>query len=378
MWSHQYLRLIDLRTIPILLGLMAMSLLVISSTTVEAFESAQDESFLTPFVKGQIKWFAIGSVFYLFFAGFDYRKLKKWSWFLYLGMVIMLFGLFFTTPIQNVQRWYRIPGVGMMFQPSEYAKLIVVITLSLFLETKAYAIRTSRVTWQAIIIILIPFLLILKQPDLGTALVLYPIALVMFYFGGIKRKVITIMSVMALSGLFFVSLMFTGVLSHEEMRPYVTKVIKDYQFERLNPNTYHQQASQTAIALGGISGSGWRKSEFSGRQWLPAAHTDSVFAAYSEDFGLIGVFIMLLLFFGLIYFSFQVTAVAKDPFGRLLSAGITVYLAMHMIVNIGMMCGFLPITGVPLVMITYGGSSVLSTMTALGILQSIYSRRFMF
>ncbi|MCX6986606.1 MAG: FtsW/RodA/SpoVE family cell cycle protein [Chlamydiae bacterium] len=378
MWSHQYLRLIDLRTIPILLGLMAMSLLVISSTTVEAFESAQDESFLTPFVKGQIKWFAIGSVFYLFFAGFDYRKLKKWSWFLYLGMVIMLLGLFFTTPIQNVQRWYRIPGVGMMFQPSEYAKLIVVITLSLFLETKAYAIRTSRVTWQAIIIILIPFLLILKQPDLGTALVLYPIALVMFYFGGIKRKVITIMSIIALSGLFFVSLMFTGVLSHEEMRPYVTKVIKDYQFERLNPNTYHQQASQTAIALGGISGSGWRKSEFSGRQWLPAAHTDSVFAAYSEDFGLIGVFIMLLLFFGLIYFSFQVTAVAKDPFGRLLSAGITVYLAMHIIVNIGMMCGFLPITGVPLVMITYGGSSVLSTMTALGILQSIYSRRFMF
>ncbi|NDE82327.1 MAG: FtsW/RodA/SpoVE family cell cycle protein [Chlamydiia bacterium] len=378
MWSHQYLKLIDLRTIPILLGLMAMSLLVISSTTAEAFESSQDESFLTPFVKGQIKWFVIGSVFYLFFAGFDYRKLKKWSWFLYLGMVIMLFGLFFTTPIQNVQRWYRIPGVGMMFQPSEYAKLIVVITLSLFLETKAYAIRTSQVTWQAIVIILIPFLLILKQPDLGTALVLYPIALVMFYFGGIKRKVITIMSIMALSGLFFVSLMFTGVLSHEEMRPYVTKVIKDYQFERLNPNTYHQQASQTAIALGGISGSGWRKSEFSGRQWLPAAHTDSVFAAYSEDFGLIGVFIMLLLFFGLIYFSFQVTAVAKDPFGRLLSAGITVYLAMHMIVNIGMMCGFLPITGVPLVMITYGGSSVLSTMTALGILQSIYSRRFMF
>ncbi|MCX6988697.1 MAG: FtsW/RodA/SpoVE family cell cycle protein [Chlamydiae bacterium] len=378
MWSHQYLKLIDLRTIPILLGLMAMSLLVISSTTVEAWELSQDESFFTPFVKGQIKWFGIGSLFYLFFAGFDYRKLKKWSWILYIGMIMMLFGLFFTAPIQNVQRWYRIPGLGMMFQPSEYAKLIVVITLSLFLEIKAYAIKTSRVTWQAILIILIPFLLILKQPDLGTALVLYPIALVMFYFGGVKRKVIAIMSIMAVSGLFFVSLMFTGVLSHEEMRPYVTKVIKDYQFERLNPNTYHQQASQTAIALGGISGSGWRKSEFSGRQWLPAAHTDSVFAAYSEDFGLTGVFVMLLLFFGLIYFSFQVTAVAKDPFGRLLSAGITVYLAMHMIVNMGMMCGFLPITGVPLVMITYGGSSVLSTMTALGILQSIYSRRFMF
>jgi len=355
-----------------------MSLLVISSTTVEAWEIAQEEPFITPYVKGQIKWFIIGSFFYLFFAGFDYRKLKKWSWILYVGMIVMLFGLFFTAPIQNVQRWYRIPGLGMMFQPSEYAKLIVVITLSLFLETRAFEIRTRSVTWQAILIVMVPFLLILKQPDLGTSLVLYPIALVMFYFGGIKKKVVAVMSILALCGLFFVSLMFTGVLSHEEMRPYVTKVIKDYQFERLNPNTYHQQASQTAIALGGITGSGWRKSEFSGRQWLPAAHTDSVFAAYSEDFGLIGVFLMLMLFFGLIYFSFQVTAVAKDPFGRLLSAGITVYLAMHMIVNMGMMCGFLPITGVPLVMITYGGSSVLSTMTALGILQSIYSRRFMF
>ena len=344
----------------------------------EAWEIAQEEPFITPYVKGQIKWFIIGAFFYLFFAGFDYRKLKKWSWILYVGMILMLFGLFFTTPIQNVQRWYRIPLVGMMFQPSEYAKLIVVITLSLFLETRAFEIRTRRVTWQAILIVMVPFLLILKQPDLGTSLVLYPIALVMFYFGGIKKKVVAVMSILALCGLFFVSLMFTGVLSHEEMRPYVTKVIKDYQFERLNPNTYHQQASQTAIALGGITGSGWRKSEFSGRQWLPAAHTDSVFAAYSEDFGLIGVFLMLLLFFGLIYFSFQVTAVAKDPFGRLLSAGITVYLAMHMIVNMGMMCGFLPITGVPLVLITYGGSSILSTMTALGILQSIYSRRFMF
>lgn len=355
-----------------------MSLLVISSTTTEGWEVAQDEPFFTPFVKGQVKWFAIGSLFYIFFAGFDYRKLKKWSWVLYIVMLVMLLGLFFTAPIQNVQRWYRIPGLGMMFQPSEYAKLIVVITLSLFLESRAFEIRKNRVTWQAILIVLIPFLFILKQPDLGTALVLYPIALVMFYFGGIKKRVVTIMSILAVCGLFFVSLMFLGVLSHEEMRPYVTKVIKDYQFERLNPNTYHQQASQTAIALGGVSGSGWRKSEFSGRQWLPAAHTDSVFAAFSEDFGLIGVFLMLLFFFGLIYFSFQVTAVAKDPFGRLLSAGITVYLAMHMIVNMGMMCGFLPITGVPLVMITYGGSSVLSTMTALGILQSIYSRRFMF
>jgi rod shape determining protein RodA len=315
---------------------------------------------------------------YLLFAAFDYQQLRKWSLFLYIITLILLAGLFFTAPIQNVQRWYRIPGLGMTFQPSEYAKLFVVIALSWFLERKTAMIQSSQTAWQAIVIVAIPFLLILKQPDLGTALVLFPIALVMMYFGGIKRKFISIMSLMAMGGVFFVSLIFLGVIPHEEIKPIVTKVIKEYQYERLNPNTYHQKASQTALALGGGVGSGWRNSEFTGKKWLPAAHTDSVFAAFGEEFGLAGIGLMLILFFGLIYYSFQVAAVAKDRFGRLLSAGITVYLAMHMIVNMGMMCGFLPITGVPLVLITYGGSSILSTMTALGIIQSIYSRRFMF
>jgi rod shape determining protein RodA len=376
MWNHQYLRRLDFRTIPILLALMWISLLVISATTCEIQDPSQ-ESFFTPMVKSQIKWFGIGWAVYLFFAGMDYRKIRQWTWLLYAAMLLMLIGVYFTAPIQNVHRWYRIPFLGS-FQPSEYAKLIVVITLSWLLERKTHEFRQKFSTLQAILIVLIPFLLILKQPDLGTALVLYPIALVMFYFGGVKRRVLVTMTVMGISGAIFVILMFLGVISHEGIRPYATKVLKEYQYERLNPNTYHQKAAQTALALGGLSGSGWRKSEFTGRQWLPAAHTDSVFASFGEEFGLIGIFLLLLFFFGLIYFSFQVTAVANDRFGRLLSAGITVYLAMHVIVNMGMMCGFLPITGVPLILVTYGGSSVLSTMTALGILQSIYSRRYMF
>lgn len=376
-WDHRFLRRIDFRTIPILLALMCISVLVIAATSGEHIDLG-DEVFLTPLAKSQIRWFAIGGSVYLFFAGLDYRKLKQWTWFLYFAILLMLVGLFFVPAIQNVHRWYKIPGINFAFQPSEYAKLIVVMTLSCYLETKGREMDQKRTTLMAILIVLVPFLLILKQPDLGTALVLYPIALVMFYFGGIKKRVIQVMSILALSGLCFVSMMFLGLISHEELRPYATKVIKEYQYERLNPHTYHQEASQTALGLGGFTGSGWCKSEFTGRGWLPAAHTDSVFAAFGEEFGLIGVFLMMLFFFGLIYFSFQVTAVAKDRFGRLLSAGITTYLAMHMIVNMGMMCGFLPITGVPLMLITYGGSSVLSTMTALGILQSIYSRRFMF
>lgn len=377
MWDHRILKRIDFRIIPILIVLMLISILVIASTTMEPADMGE-ETLFTPASKSQIRWFALGWAVYLFFAGLDYRKLKEWTWFLYFGMLLMLIGLFFAPAIQNVHRWYRIPGINFAFQPSEYAKLIVVMTLSLYLENRGRDTYRKRATLIAALIVFVPFLLILKQPDLGTALVLYPIALVMFYFGGINKKVTTVMSLFALGGLVFVSMMFLGFISHDEFRPFATKFIKEYQYERLNPHTYHQEASQTAISLGGLTGSGWHKSEFTGHQWLPAAHTDSVFAAFSEEFGLVGVFFLMLFFFGLIYFSFQVTAVANDRFGRLLSAGITTYLAMHMIVNMGMMCGFLPITGVPLMLITYGGSSVLSTMTALGVLQSIYSRRFMF
>jgi rod shape determining protein RodA len=356
---------------------MLISLLVISSTTQELGEFAE-ENFWTPLAKNQLQWFGIGSLVYLFFAGFDYRKLRDWTWVLYVVMLLMLIGLFFAPTIQNVHRWYRLPLIGGTLQPSEYAKLIVVIALSYFLEQREREARQKRSVFLALLIVLVPFVLILKQPDLGTALVLYPIALVMFYFGGVKKRVLFVMTLLAVLALLVVISLFLGFLSHEEMRPYATKILKEYQYERLNPNTYHQKAAQTALALGGVFGSGWHKSEFTGRQWLPFGYTDSVFSAFGEEFGLIGIFFILLFFFGLIYFGFQVTAVAKDRFGRLLSAGITVYLGMHVIVNMGMMCGFLPITGVPLVLVSYGGSSVLATMMALGILQSIYSRRFMF
>ncbi len=357
---------------------MMVSLLVISANSGPVSIEHNEEIFFTPLVKIQIRWFVIGTGIFIFFSGFDYNKLREWTWILYALMIISLLGLFFTDAIQRVHRWYRIPIIGISIQPSEYAKLIVVITLSWFLERRRQKAAELSTFFQSGIIVGIPFLLILKQPDLGTALVLYPITLVMFYFGDIRPSVIKIMSWCGALALVCVALLFLEIISHEQARPIATKFLKEYQFDRLDPNTHHQKAAATAIAVGGVTGSGWRKSEFTGRGWLPAPYTDSVFPSFGEEFGVLGLIFLLVLFYALIYFGFQVSAVAKDHFGRLLSAGITVYLAMHVLINIGMMCGFLPITGVPLVLVTYGGSSVLATMTALGILQSIYSRRFMF
>lgn len=377
MFDFSALNRLDWRIIPIISLLMLISLVVISATTAPVMH-AEATPFFTPLVKMQLQWFVMGWGAFLFFAALDYRKLREFTWFFYLFMILTLIGLFFTTPIHSARRWYRLPLIGAAFQPSEIAKLIVVISLSWFLEKKALTIETIKTAFQAGLIVGIPFLLILKQPDLGSALVLYPITLVMFYFGGIHRLVVKGMSVGMIGGLLIILTIFSGVISHDEARPVATKFLKEYQYERLSPDTYHQKASKIAIALGGITGSGYRKSTFTGHKWLPEASTDSVFPAYAEEFGLIGVLFLLTLFFALIYCGFQVTAVAKDHFGRLLSSGITVYLAFHVIVNIGMMCKLLPITGVPLVLITYGGSSVLTTMAALGILQSIYIRRFMF
>lgn len=375
MWHHKYLIRIDTKLFLIVLLLMAMSILVISSMTLDC-KSA--DSFLTPVVKSQLEWFLIGWIVFFFFAGFDYTKLKDWAWILYFIMILLLLGLYFANPIQSVHRWYRLPFVGMNVQPSEFTKLIVVICLGWFLEKKGDDVGSFSSAMQIGTIVGIPFLLILKQPDLGTALVLYPITIVMCYFANIHKGAFRFLLIVGIIGLTFVFLMFSGILSHEKLKPVFTTFMKEYQYERLKPSTYHQRASQIAIGIGGLTGTGWQKSEFSKAGWLPASHTDSVFAAYGEEFGLIGILIMLLLFYGLIYLSFQVGCVAKDPFGRLLAAGIAVYLSMHIIVNIGMMCGYLPISGVPLVIITYGGNSVVTTMAALGILQSVYTRRFMF
>lgn len=372
-FDFRKLKNMDFRVFPILLALMFMSLLILSISPTLDFQEA---TFFTPLVQRQIRDFTLGFMVYFLAAAFDYNKLREYAPFLYLLMILSLVGLFFTQPIQGVYRWYRLPVFNV--QPSEFAKLIVVITLSWFLERSRSRAHLLSTAMMGGVLVGIPFLLILKQPDLGTSLILFPMTLVMFYFGEIHSGIVRLMSVMGCLALAFTLAILLGFLPHDTLKPYVTKVLKEYQYERLNPNDYHQKAAVSAIGIGGFWGQGWNKGDFTSGGWLPAAYTDSVFPNYAEHFGFLGMLILLSLYYALLYFSFKVSLVTGDPFGRLLSAGIAVYLAMHILVNIGMMCGLLPITGVPLVLLTYGGSSIIATLGALGILQSIYSRRFMF
>jgi len=377
MWQYRSLKRIDYSFVLIISLLMLISLFVISTTTTDLGTS--DPTFFTPLVKNQLKFFVFGWIAFIFCAGFDYRKAVQWAWFFYPIILILLVGLFFTASIHNVHRWYRMPLIGIYIQPSEYAKLIIVMCLSAVLERNTHS-RSSQpiLLLKVFFIIALPFILILKQPDLGTASILFPLALGICYFARFNEKILKVSMIIFTVILAFIFLVFTDVLSHDKMRPFFTKFLKEYQYERLNPHTYHNKMALTSIALGGVSGSGWHKSAYSSKKILPAGHTDSVFAVFAEEFGLLGIFILLSLFYLLLHKSFIVVRGTKDELGRLLASGITVYLTMHIIVNIAMMCGFLPISGVPLLLITYGGSSVVSTMAALGVLQNIYIKRFMF
>jgi len=372
---------IDFRFVCILLCLMGISLCVISSFSQAShplLEEGQGDLFFTPMVKAQIRGFAIGWVLFFLFALFDYNKLREYTWFFYLLSLVLLIGLFLVNPIQRVHRWYKLPLVSFNMQPSESAKLAVIIALSWFLEKRSQVSQSLVTAFFAALIVGVPFLLILKQPDLGTALVLFPLSYVMSYFGGLHRYVLRFFHTTSIVLLCVLFVLFGGVVAPQTMKPFLGKFLKEYQYERLSPETYQQKASLSAIALGGISGEGYKQSQYVRGGFLPTPYTDSIFASYAEEFGFVGVFFLLFIYYLLIHRCFQVACVAKDPFGRLLAAGIAAYVAIHVLINIGMMCGFLPITGVPLLLMSYGGSSIVMTMMALGILQSIYIRRFMF
>lgn len=378
MLNLRVLTRIDFRVVLIILLLNVASLVTISSFSPDFLISGEEMPLLSGPVKNQLQWFLMGWAIFFLVVSLDYNSLRNWTWLLYLISLLGLIGLFFTDPIVRVQRWYKIPGVAMSFQPSEYAKLAMLLALAWFMEKKSTTSGTVLTFIQAALIAGIPFFLIVKQPDLGTAFVFYPMAAVMLYFGGVSSRLLKWCLVPLYLALFFIALTFSGVVPYDSLRPCVKGFLKEYQYERLNPDTHHGKASQMAIGLGGVHGSGWRQGDFWRGGGLPAPYTDSIFSAFGEEFGLMGMGALLVLYYFLMYTCFQAAASAKDIFGRLIAAGFAASIAVHVIVNIGMMSGCLPITGVPLPLMSYGGSSYLATMAGLGVVQSVYARRFMF
>lgn len=388
MFDWRILRHVHKGMVGALALLMTMSLLVIASKASYTYLGVNDDllpqeieisrSFWLPLVKSQFGWCILGWIVFAGCAAFDHRRLREWAWPLYLLVLIALLGLFFVPAIQHVHRWYRIKPLRTSIQPAEYAKLTTIFALAWWCERFSASLCQLSTTLCALLITFVPFVLILKEPDLGTALILWPTSLGLLIFAGGHDRCLKLCKWVGGGALCGCAVLFLGFFSFDAIEPVMSRLLKEYQLARLRPAMHHQRAAMAALALGGIAGRGWHRGNFSTLGWLPEPTTDAIFPSLGEEFGLIGMFVILAAYYRLLAFGLEVAITAKENFGRCLAIGITVNCAAHVIVNIAMMAGIFPVTGVPLPLISYGGSAILANMMGWGILQSIYCRRFMF
>ncbi len=331
---------------------------------------------LDPFsrVRKQAITALIGLAIAVILVSFDYRFFKVYAGFIYLGTIAALLlvrvpGLGATDATGTAQRWFEI--AGFQLAPAEAAKLAVIVMLGAVLSE----IRTPEPSMSDVIRVLviaaIPLVLVFLGPDIGTTITLTAIVVGMLVVAGTRLKHLLVLS---LTGLVLIFVTFQ------------MNVIKDFQRERLTAfldpagapeeARYNLDQSLIAVGAGGLTGVGYGNGTQTNLDYVPEQHTDFIFTVAGEEFGFVGAMLVLLLFALLLWRAIRIAALSKDPFGTLVAAGIASMFAIQMFVNIGMVIGIMPITGIPLPFLSYGGSSMLVSFAAIGMLESIHMRRF--
>ncbi|HEX7125073.1 MAG TPA: rod shape-determining protein RodA [Thermodesulfobacteriota bacterium] len=320
----------------------------------------------------QLQWLVIGSVLMVVFLVVHYHFIGRAAYFGYAVVLAMLACvLLFGRSGGGAQRWLPLGPVAV--QPSEFAKLAVIVVLARWFSRDGRGDKPLGLVDLVVPGLLagVPTLMVMKQPDLGTALIIFFIFCAMVAIHGIRLKALLL-------------IVGTGLAAS----PVVWRHLKPYQRSRLltfmNPEAdpqgtgYHILQSKIAIGSGRLFGKGFTEGTQSQLQFLPEHHTDFAFAVWGEEWGFLGAFLLLLLYFVLILWGLNIALKAKDRLGTLLAYGITAYLFLHVAINIGMVTGVLPVVGVPLVLMSYGGSSVFTTLACVGLLLNISMRRYMF
>ncbi|MBW1860809.1 MAG: rod shape-determining protein RodA [Deltaproteobacteria bacterium] len=319
----------------------------------------------------QIYWFLIGFAVFFMMTTFDYSLLERLaypSYFFSIALLIMV--LVIGKVYSGSQRWLSFGGIS--FQPSELAKIALVITLAKFFsEHGHYNEYRLRDLWQPFLLITFPCILIIKEPDLGTGLVLLVVSFSIILFVKVRWKSLLILILTALSAV-----------------PFIWFTLKNYQQIRilsfLRPEMdplgagYHINQSKITIGSGLVWGKGFLKGTQTRLHFLPAQHTDFVFSVWSEEWGFLGAVFLLMLYLFLILWGINIAKNSKDKFGSIIALGIVAIIFWQLLINVGMVTGLLPVVGIPFVLLSYGGSSVISTMAGMGLLMNISMRRFMF
>lgn len=356
------------KLILLILVIATIGIITIYSSTLNSSSATERLLYLR-----QIIWFFSGLICLLAISKISYRRLWECAYLFYvIGIVLLLMVAISGLVRLGGQRWLKI--LWFSFQPSELMKLIMVIFLARYFSKPGWGLRQDVQEWGFIKAVLVPFafmslpmFLIIKQPDLGTAIFLFLIFIAMLFVAQVNFKFILIV----LLGIILIS-------------PLLWQFLEDYQKTRLlvffNPNAdplgtgYTIIQSKITMASGGLFGKGWLGGSQSQLHFLPESHTDFIFATFAEEWGFIGSSILLLLYYLLIRYTLMIAQRASDYFGRLLASGVGLTLSIQIFINIAMAIGLAPVVGLPLPLLSYGGSCLLVTFLSLGILINIEKR----
>lgn len=347
-------------------GILLLLLLILGSVGLFVLYSASGKSWDLLFKQASSFGLGLGAMFVL--AQIEPRFLARWVPLGYLiGVALLVVVDVMGHNAMGATRWINIPGV-IRFQPAEFMKILMPMTIAWYLSKRSLppGFKHSMV---ALAMIVVPFVLILKQPDLGTAMLVLASGAFVLFVGGLRWRWI----IMAVSAAVPVAVAMWYFVMHDYQKQRVLTFL-DPESDPLGTG-WNIIQSKAAIGSGGVFGKGWLLGTQSHLDFLPESHTDFIIAVLGEEFGLVGVCLLLVLYLLVIYRGLVITAQAQTLFGKLLAGSITMTFFVYVFVNIGMVSGLLPVVGVPLPFISYGGTSLVTLMSGFGVLMSIHTHR---
>ncbi len=383
-----------------LVGLMIIGAAFVFSATMVSPAETEKAWFAQVWFR-QVIWYVLGLGAGAAVCLVDYHTLARWSFVVYWVMIICLVAVLVPfigkTHGWGARRWIDLPF--FQFQPSEFAKLAFILAGANFLSRPPDELWQPRVFWQGIGLMLLPFVLILKEPDLGSALVLLPTGLVMMVVAGTPRRYLLKLAgiVGLLAALFIADIVFLPARWQVPMEQYqrnrlliyfgrdytdfappnATKAELQSLRQRQWDDAYNVRQALISVGSGGLFGKGWRQGTQNALGYLPraVAHNDFIFSVIAEEEGFVGSAIILALYAVVLFTGLRIAGRARDRLGKLVAVGVVMLIFSHVFINIGMNIRIMPVTGVPLPLLSYGGSSVLCSLIAVGLMQNIHIHR---
>jgi rod shape determining protein RodA len=354
-----------------LLMLAALGLTACSLITLKGATRTMNPGHPLYYVERQGIYFGLGLTVALVLARLDYSRLREYKYGLYAVMIALNLVVLGMPKVQGAARWIPLPFFQL--QSSEFGKILLIVAVSAFAVDRSRRLHEARTTARIILLAVLPAVMVIPQPDLGTAMVYVAAGFAILFFAGTSWKQLTVLVLLGLLGILMVLVVLPATGHH---------VLKPYQMQRLtgflHPShdvknqTYNILQSLTAIGSGGKTGLGVNGASQVNLHFLPAPNTDFIFAVVGETYGFAGAAVVLSLYALLIWRALRILTLAKNLYGTLIAGGLLAMLMFQVFINTGMTIGIMPITGVPLPLMSYGGSSVLVTFIAIGLLQSIY------